>query len=81
MARPQLAGNLPQARLMDKADVGMPSNGLQPNQRWLLSAPRSRPRKASRFSKATMQQPIRPIDYAFAAAFGITLGCLIAAFI
>jgi len=26
-------------------------------------------------------QPIRPIDYAFAAAFGITLGCLIAAFI
>jgi len=23
----------------------------------------------------------RPIDYAFAAAFGITLGCLIAAFI
>ncbi len=26
-------------------------------------------------------QPFRPIDYAFAAAFGITLGCLIAAFI
>jgi len=26
-------------------------------------------------------QPLRPIDYAFAAAFGITLGCLIAAFI
>jgi len=25
--------------------------------------------------------PLRPIDYAFAAAFGITLGCLIAAFI
>jgi hypothetical protein len=23
----------------------------------------------------------RPMDYAFAAAFGITLGCLIAAFI
>lgn len=23
----------------------------------------------------------RPIDYAFAAAFGITLGCLLAAFI
>jgi hypothetical protein len=26
-------------------------------------------------------QPLRPIDYTFAAAFGITLGCLIAAFI
>jgi hypothetical protein len=26
-------------------------------------------------------QPIRLIDYAFAAAFGITLGCLLAAFI
>jgi hypothetical protein len=26
-------------------------------------------------------QPLRPIDYAFAASFGITLGCLIAAFI
>jgi len=26
-------------------------------------------------------QPLRPIDYAFAAAFGITLGCLLAAFI
>jgi len=26
-------------------------------------------------------QPLRPIDYIFAAAFGITLGCLIAAFI
>jgi hypothetical protein len=26
-------------------------------------------------------QPLRPIDYAFAAAFGIALGCLIAAFI
>jgi len=26
-------------------------------------------------------QPIRPIDCFFAAAFGITLGCLIAAFI
>jgi len=25
--------------------------------------------------------PLRPIDYAFAAAFVITLGCLIAAFI
>jgi hypothetical protein len=26
-------------------------------------------------------QPLRPIDYTFAAAFGIALGCLIAAFI
>jgi len=26
-------------------------------------------------------QPLRPIDYFFAAAFGITLGCLLAAFI
>jgi hypothetical protein len=29
----------------------------------------------------TMTSNIRPIDYAFAAAFGITLGCLLAAFI
>jgi len=28
-----------------------------------------------------MTNNLRPIDYAFAAAFGITLGCLIAAFI
>jgi len=26
-------------------------------------------------------QPLRPIDYFFAASFGITLGCLLAAFI
>jgi len=26
-------------------------------------------------------QPLRPIDYFFAAAFGFTLGCLMAAFI
>jgi len=28
-----------------------------------------------------MTTNLRPIDYAFAGAFGITLGCLIAAFI
>jgi len=28
-----------------------------------------------------MTSNLRPIDYAFAAAFGIALGCLIAAFI
>jgi hypothetical protein len=26
-------------------------------------------------------QPLRPIDYFFAAVFGFTLGCLMAAFI
>jgi len=28
-----------------------------------------------------MTNNLRPIDYFFAAAFGVTLGCLIAAFI
>jgi hypothetical protein len=43
-------------------------------------------RQAQRLASVTHQpnhtmQPLRPIDYAFAAAFGITLGCLLAAFI
>jgi hypothetical protein len=43
---------------------------------WRSAGPSPRSNK----SEVTMQ-PLRPIDYFFAAAFGITLGCLIAAFI